>query len=144
MPEMRFMAAALLVFTGCDGVFGLDTIRIPADAPPAIDVAITDALVCWAPGKVGFDGDGDGYPDGCDNCPGDANVTQNDDDLDGVGGACDPHRMNPIDRLAFFDGFQGQDALWRPRGTNAQWTHASGGWRQSRSALDTNAQLVYG
>lgn len=36
------------------------------------------------------DSDGDGVPDGTDNCPGHANPDQNDSDNDGIGDACDP------------------------------------------------------
>jgi hypothetical protein len=40
--------------------------------------------------NTGFDGDGDGYCDGEDNCPGDANPDQYDVDNDGSGDICDP------------------------------------------------------
>jgi len=36
-----------------------------------------------------LDADGDGVPDPFDNCPTDANPLQEDDDLDGLGNACD-------------------------------------------------------
>ena len=44
-----------------------------------------------APATVvgGSDVDGDGYPDVCDNCPGIANVHQEDDDINGVGNVCE-------------------------------------------------------
>lgn len=38
---------------------------------------------------VGPDADEDGYADACDNCPDDANATQQDTDGDGLGDACD-------------------------------------------------------
>lgn len=38
---------------------------------------------------ITVDGDGDGVPDGCDNCPINANVNQSDLDGDGRGDACD-------------------------------------------------------
>ncbi len=36
------------------------------------------------------DGDGDGWPDLCDNCPSIANASQTDGDSDGIGDVCDP------------------------------------------------------
>jgi hypothetical protein len=39
-----------------------------------------------------IDGDGDGIPDSSDNCPSDANASQEDTDQDGVGDACDGPR----------------------------------------------------
>jgi hypothetical protein len=39
--------------------------------------------------SVTIDGDGDGIPDGCDNCPIDANADQVDSDGDGLGDVCD-------------------------------------------------------
>jgi hypothetical protein len=40
------------------------------------------------------DSDGDGIDDGQDNCPSDPNPDQNDNDLDGMGDACDPDDDN--------------------------------------------------
>ena len=45
------------------------------------------------------DQDGDGIPDGIDNCPLDVNATQSDQDLDGQGDVCDPFPMD-FDDLA--------------------------------------------
>jgi hypothetical protein len=39
--------------------------------------------------STSVDGDGDGVPDGCDNCPGDSNSDQSDVDGDGQGDVCD-------------------------------------------------------
>ena len=47
------------------------------------------ALALCAP-VVAQDSDGDGIPDGSDNCPLDANPQQEDTDSDGKGDACDP------------------------------------------------------
>jgi hypothetical protein len=42
------------------------------------------------------DGDDDGRPDRCDNCPGTANPDQLDDDADGQGNLCDPCPSDPL------------------------------------------------
>ncbi len=54
--------------------------------------ACTQADTCQAGVCSGQspDGDGDGAPDGCDNCPAAANPNQSDADGDGLGNACDP------------------------------------------------------
>jgi hypothetical protein len=44
----------------------------------------------------GADGDGDGYADLTDNCPGVSNATQADADGDGLGDACDPCPADPL------------------------------------------------
>ena len=139
---MRFIGSSLLVLASCDGVFGLPRITTRPDAP-APDVLITDALTCWAPQQVRYDSDQDGYPNGCDNCPGDHNESQSDDDLDGVGDACDPHRGASGDHLAFFDGFEERDSLWLGRGVSFEWAHMDGAWAQLTSSASTNAHLVY-
>ncbi|MFC1889484.1 MopE-related protein, partial [Thermodesulfobacteriota bacterium] len=54
-----------------------------------------------------IDGDGDGHPDGADNCPTISNMFQNDGDNDGVGDSCDncrdDHNPQQIDKD--FDGW---------------------------------------
>ncbi|HUS30752.1 MAG TPA: hypothetical protein VMZ53_19715 [Kofleriaceae bacterium] len=140
-----------MLLCGCDGVFGLthihadgdDQVIVAMDAPAA-DVTISDALTCWLPGLVQYDSDTDGFPDGCDNCPGEANPPQNDEDHDGVGDECDPHLGDAHDHLAFFDGFQTTDPLWVARGTDGDWKHNVGEWIQTRGISTTNTQLVYG
>lgn len=49
------------------------------------------------PEDTGPDGDGDGVPDSCDNCPSISNTEQNDADGDGHGDVCDncPSTFNP-------------------------------------------------
>jgi photosystem II stability/assembly factor-like uncharacterized protein len=57
---------------------------------------------------TGADSDGDGYADGCDNCPDLANADQADIDFDGVGDVCDPcltDNENDIDQ----DGLCAED-----------------------------------
>jgi len=62
-----------------------------------------DAAICGT-----HDEDGDGIPDGCDNCPVDRNALQKDSDGDGVGDACDPH-PGMKDRIAYFNSFESND-----------------------------------
>ncbi len=61
---------------------------------------------------AGHDEDGDGVDDCADNCPHIANADQADTDGDGVGDACDPHMAMPIDKIAFFDPFDGTRSEW--------------------------------
>ncbi len=60
----------------------------PTDVNPNNDVAITGMIVPVQ------DGDGDGIPDGKDNCVNDPNADQADADQDGAGNACDPDDDN--------------------------------------------------
>jgi hypothetical protein len=94
-------------------------------------------------GAGDFDTDEDGLPDGCDNCPGDANTSQTDDDGDGVGDPCDPHPMSPIDHLTLFDNFQEADRRWYSNGQAHTWVHEPGAWQQLLVSGTTNSQLVY-
>ncbi len=52
-----------------------------------VDVVLANELLPCSPGAP--DGDGDGVPDSCDNCPQTPNPDQEDGDGDGVGDACD-------------------------------------------------------
>jgi len=71
------------------------------------DVTVTDTVVTPAlaivdtkdnsglPGVPGGDGDTDGVPDVCDNCPVDPNPFQDDLDVDGIGDVCDACPEDP-------------------------------------------------
>jgi len=61
--------------------------------PSLVEAAIDEVRLL---SLFGFsDADGDGLPDGADNCPGVSNHTQQDDDVDGVGAACDCDEGDP-------------------------------------------------
>ena len=60
--------------------------RVHTYVAPEGGGALTASYVACGPGG---DRDGDGRPDGCDNCPGAPNAGQQDVDGDGAGDACD-------------------------------------------------------
>jgi hypothetical protein len=81
-----------------------------SDAPPTLDAVVmmdaappVDAMpsVDGAPqiDADGADRDGDGAPDGADNCPETSNADQIDSDGDGLGDACDQNPQNADFRL---------------------------------------------
>ena len=91
--------------SGCDTVFGFQTLADAADADAAVD-----ANPCATP--TGHDEDHDGIDDSCDNCPTVANTDQaNGQELaagnaaDEVGDACDPAPMLAGDYIALFVPF---------------------------------------
>jgi len=109
------LALAVVVGSGgCNLVFGLEppSGNVADDAAPGDDGragdgpardAAADARVCGD-----HDEDGDGVPDGCDNCPHVANTNQAnvlDSAQDDVGDACDPRPNLPGDVLLRFDSF---------------------------------------
>lgn len=66
-----------------------------------VALKVTDAAdqVGLATSPVSVSKDGDGIPDGLDNCPEDANIGQEDEDGDGLGDACDPTPGFPTEDL---------------------------------------------
>lgn len=61
---------------------------VETNGPAPSGTRALDRLIRVGPPAAG-DGDGDGVPDYCDNCPSDMNASQTDGDLDGVGDVCD-------------------------------------------------------
>jgi hypothetical protein len=59
------------------------------DATGRYDFTLTAGMTGTAYAAFTPDGDGDGIPDGADNCPGTYNPAQTDSDGDGAGDACD-------------------------------------------------------
>jgi hypothetical protein len=85
----RCVLAGALLVAGC-GRIDFDAAPRPTPGqPPAGDL------------PPGGDLDGDGIPNGADNCPSVANPTQADADDDGLGDACDPTPTSSGDVLAY-------------------------------------------
>ena len=62
---------------------------VEANGPAPSGSRALDTVIRIGPSGASADGDGDGIPDYCDNCPSNANASQADGDLDGVRDACD-------------------------------------------------------
>jgi hypothetical protein len=80
---------------------------------------------------VAIDSDGDGIPDGCDNCPANPNPDQLDADGDGRGDACDPC---PDEAGSGDDGLgtcTGGDSTPPEIAVDVSGTLGSGGWHTS-------------
>jgi hypothetical protein len=79
-----FSPAGFSVGTHALRVFAIDVYGRVDNTP-----ALTTFTVSPPPTPPVVDADGDGIPDATDNCPAAANANQADDDVDGVGDACD-------------------------------------------------------
>jgi uncharacterized repeat protein (TIGR03806 family) len=92
--------------------------RMPPLASSLVDPAGTQVVDQWIRSGLGFgvaDGDGDGYADNVDNCPGLANADQRDSDADGHGNRCDAdlnndNLVNALDLVLFKQRFGSTDA----------------------------------
>lgn len=139
----------------------------PGDVCPEGQTCVAEHCVV-GPGSDGLDAasrpgdrDGDGVPDGVDNCPDVANADQGnedgdrfgdacdpcppvadnaptDSDGDGVADACDPHPQTPGDKIALFEGFHHGVPTWMH---SASWTAASDAVRVA-SASDTSVEFL--
>ncbi len=87
----------IVVATAADGITAFtDTLPLAAATGHVLTATATDALGNtseFSPcrGVTLLDSDGDGVPDGTDNCPAVPNADQADSDGDGYGNACDPN-----------------------------------------------------
>jgi len=128
----------LVLASGCGQLFGLRTVdevdpdarvEVVYDGPPALDTSgwPMDGGVMPVPCVPDTlpEEDGDGFADACDNCPLDAN-DQTDTDHDGIGDLCDPHPLYAIERMALFEGFNGDLSIG---------TQLSGTWQVTGGQL---------
>lgn len=111
---------------GCQDLFKIEHVDRPADAQIDVtaDTPTPDSQpgFCWDPTKTGND-DGDAYMDGCDPCPGNADMDPTDGDSDGIPDVCDPEiGHNTI------VGFYGLDQL-------TGWTVSPGAWGTTGSDI---------
>ncbi|MBI5761932.1 MAG: thrombospondin type 3 repeat-containing protein [Planctomycetes bacterium] len=87
--NMRLLAGSPAIDTGSNAVVpaGITTDR---DGNPRFINCLVDRGAYEFVTGGSTDTDGDGFPDGCDNCPLFASPNQTDSDGDGVGDVCDP------------------------------------------------------
>lgn len=78
------------------GVGGIEAFGIGAEGAGHLAFSLVEVK-----NALDIDSDGDGIPDGCDNCPATANANQVDADLDGRGDVCD---LCPNERFDDADG----------------------------------------
>ena len=98
-----------LTLCACNAVFGLHDTQLK-DAPN---------------GAVDYDGDG--VPNGTDNCPALPNADQRDTDNDGIGDVCDPRPTNPNDEVVDIELFDNANDSWAAMPT-AGWSFQPGAW----------------
>lgn len=68
-------------------VGGIGTVEALAAGPEGVGLLLFDLVRIEL--AITIDSDGDGIPDGCDNCPNTPNPDQSDIDSDGIGDVCD-------------------------------------------------------
>jgi len=118
------MKRLLLLATGCNQVWSLDSTHLPIDAMTSVDEDLDDVL------------------NEVDNCPGIYNPGQPDRDGDLVGDVCDPHPDTMGDSIvakAFFS--TSQIDLWTPD-TAETWTVIGGALVPKIDANATNGFLT--
>ena len=73
--------------------------------------AVAALAICLASPALAQDSDGDGYPDGSDNCPMMSNPSQADCDQDGVGDACEIIQTLTTGNMGAFGGGTGSGSV---------------------------------